>query len=52
MTEKEQLACIIEEIRAYPQPVAAGDTQFAALMERKAELEEAILSESDGGKDE
>jgi len=52
MTEKEQLSCIVEEIRAYPQPVAAGDRQFAALMERKAELEEAILSESDGGKDE
>ena len=42
MTPQEQLACVIDEIRAYPQPVAAGDVQFDALMQRKAELEELI----------
>jgi len=49
MTPQEQLDCVLDEIRAYPQPVPEGDTQYAKLLERRAELEDAIMSEEGDG---
>ena len=44
MTPREELRRVTDEIRDYPRPVAGCDAQFNHLLERRGELETAILA--------
>ena len=45
MTAREELDRVKREIGAYPRPIAGCDAQFNHLLERRAELEEAMRRE-------
>ncbi len=52
MNPQEELTSIVEEIDAYPRPIAEDDSCFRALLRRRAELEDMVLGEDiDDAKD-
>ena len=45
MMLREELRRVVDDIRAYPSPVAGCDAQFNHLLDRRAALEAALLAD-------